>query len=45
MGFFRNDFRFSTRNARSAFGFDPQTSFEEGVARTAEWYKQHGDLS
>jgi dihydroflavonol-4-reductase len=45
MGFFRNDFRFSTRNARSAFGFDPPTSFEEGVARTAEWYRQHGDLS
>lgn len=45
MDFFRKSFRFSIRNATSAFGFDPQTSFEEGIAQTAEWYRAHGDLA
>jgi len=44
MDFFRKSYRFSILNARGAFGFDPQTSFEEGVARTVEWYRWHGDL-
>jgi len=43
--FFRKSFRFSIQNAMSAFGFDPQTSFEEGIAQTAEWYQAHGHLA
>jgi UDP-glucose 4-epimerase len=27
--------------ARKAFGYDPHVSFEEGLRRTVEWYKQH----
>ena len=45
MDFFRKSFRFSIRNAESAFGFDPRTSFAQGAAQTAEWYRAHGDLS
>ena len=45
MDFFRKNLHFSIRNASSAFGFDPQTTFDEGVARTAEWYREHGDLA
>jgi GDP-L-fucose synthase len=30
-----------TRRAKQAFGFEAQTSFEGGLARTIEWFKQH----
>jgi nucleoside-diphosphate-sugar epimerase len=45
MDFFRKSFRLSIRNAENAFGFDPQTSFQQGAAQTVEWYRAHGDLS
>ena len=28
--------------ARSALGYDPSTSFEEGLARTVEWFRNRG---
>lgn len=27
--------------ARHAFGYDPKTSFDEGIARSVEWYSDH----
>ncbi len=29
--------------AKKAFGYSPQTGFEEGIQKAVEWYKQHLD--
>lgn len=44
MDFFRKSFQFSNHRAKEAFGFDPQTTFAEGVERTIQWYQENGHL-
>ena len=42
--FFRNSRSFSIAKAKQMLGFQPKVSYEEGLARTAEWYKKMGYL-
>jgi nucleoside-diphosphate-sugar epimerase len=35
---------FSIDKARRLLGFDPKVSIDEGVRRTAVWYKEHSWL-
>ncbi|MEM8858229.1 MAG: SDR family NAD(P)-dependent oxidoreductase [Chloroflexota bacterium] len=42
--FFRNSRSFSIKKANQVLGFQPKVSYEEGLARTADWYKQMGYL-
>ena len=42
--FFFNNRAYDICNARSRLGFAPQVSLDEGLARTAAWYRQHGWL-
>jgi nucleoside-diphosphate-sugar epimerase len=44
MDFFRKSFSFSTKKAESLLGFQPKVSFKDGVAATARWYEEMGEL-
>jgi nucleoside-diphosphate-sugar epimerase len=44
MDFFRKSFLFSRNRAREILGFEPTTSFQQGVIETAKWYKENGYL-
>ena len=44
LDFFRKSFTLSADKARSHFGFRPTVSFEEGVRRTAHWYRDRNLL-
>jgi nucleoside-diphosphate-sugar epimerase/SAM-dependent methyltransferase len=44
MNFFALSFAFAGEDAREALGFTPRVSFEEGVRRTADWYRSAGLL-
>ncbi|MFA6766763.1 MAG: hypothetical protein WCS45_07005, partial [Clostridia bacterium] len=34
-----SDYHFSIEKAKSAFGYNPEISLEEGTKRTADWFK------
>jgi nucleoside-diphosphate-sugar epimerase len=36
--------RLDTSRAKAMFGFEAQTSLEEGLRRTVEWYKSKVDI-
>ncbi|MBA2565028.1 MAG: NAD-dependent epimerase/dehydratase family protein [Gemmatimonadetes bacterium] len=40
--FFRNDRAFDISKARRLLGYQPRVDLEEGLRRTAEWYRRHG---
>lgn len=42
--FYRNNRAFDISKARARLNYAPQVSLEEGMRRTAEWYRQHGYL-
>lgn len=42
--FFRNSRSFSIDKARRILGFEPKVTYEDGLAKTAAWYKQKGYL-
>lgn len=42
--FFRNSRSFSIEKARTMLGFAPQVSYEDGLRRTADWYREMGYL-
>jgi len=42
---FRKNRAFDISKARNELGFEPKVSLEEGIKRTAEWYKKEGYLS
>ena len=42
--FFRNSRSFSIEKAKEKLGFAPQVSYEDGLQRTANWYKEMGYL-
>jgi dihydroflavonol-4-reductase len=44
LDFFRKDFLFAQDRSRQILGFVPRVSFEQGVAETAQWYTERGDL-
>jgi nucleoside-diphosphate-sugar epimerase len=44
LDFFRKSFYFSRTKPSQVLGFEPQTSFSEGVRKTAKWYKENGYL-
>jgi dihydroflavonol-4-reductase len=44
LDFFRKDFLFSHERSRQILGFVPRVSFAQGVAETAKWYAERGDL-
>lgn len=44
LDFFRKSFFFDIGKAAERLDFTPAVSFEEGAARTARWYAEHGDL-
>jgi nucleoside-diphosphate-sugar epimerase len=44
MDFFRKSFVFSYAHASAVLGFSPRHSFQDGVAATAKWYTECGDL-
>jgi nucleoside-diphosphate-sugar epimerase len=44
LDFFTKDFLFSQERSKRILGFAPQVSFEQGVAETAKWYRERGDL-
>ena len=44
LDFFRKDFLFSQERSRQILGFVPRVSFAQGVAETAKWYAERGDL-
>jgi nucleoside-diphosphate-sugar epimerase len=44
MDFFRKDFTFSSQKAAATLGFQPAVGLEEGVKRTADWYRQTSQL-
>jgi len=44
MDFFRKSFTLSGKRAAELLGFNPQTDFRAGVARTAAWYREKGYL-
>jgi nucleoside-diphosphate-sugar epimerase len=39
---FRQNRAFSIEKAKSELGYQPKIGLEEGLARTAEWYRQQG---
>ena len=41
---FRKNRAFDISKARNELGYEPKVSIEEGIKRTAEWYKQEGHL-
>ncbi len=45
MHFFTKSFSFSGELAHRLLGYAPQVSFDEGVRRTADWYRQTGLLN
>ena len=42
--FFSKDRAFDISKARTVLGYEPQVGLEEGLRRTAEWYRQEGLL-
>lgn len=44
MDFFKKSFEFSPAHAAQVLGFEPRHTFRQGVAGTANWYKQKGYL-
>ncbi len=44
LDFFRKSFFFSQEKSSTVLGFKPRTDFAQGVAQTAQWYKEHGGL-
>ena len=40
--FFSKDRAFDISKARRLLGYEPRVELEEGIRRTAEWYKTHG---
>jgi len=42
--FFKHDRAFSIARAREELGYAPQVNLEEGMKRTADWYRQNGLL-
>jgi dihydroflavonol-4-reductase len=44
LDFFRKDFLFSQERSRQILGFMPRVSFAQGVAETAKWYAERGEL-
>ncbi len=42
--FFTKSRAFTIEKARRVLGYEPQVSLEEGLARTARWYREHGFL-
>lgn len=44
LDFFTKDRAFSIEKAKRELGYRPKVSLEEGLARTARWYKEHGML-
>ena len=44
LDFFRKDFLFSQERPRRILGLVPQVGFAQGVAETAKWYAERGDL-
>ncbi len=44
MDFFKKSFYFSQKKAKQVLNFQPQFSFAQGVAETANWYKSKGHL-
>jgi nucleoside-diphosphate-sugar epimerase len=44
MDFFKKSFSLSTKKAHAMLGFVPKVSFRDGVATTAQWYKEMGEL-
>ena len=40
--FFAMDRAFTTERARRLLGYDPQVDLEEGMQRTAQWYREQG---
>lgn len=45
MDFFKKSFAFDSTKATEKLHFQPQYSFEQGVAETAKWYAEQGYLS
>lgn len=45
MDFFKKSFAFDSSKAAEKLGFQPQYSFEAGVAETANWYAEQGYLA
>ncbi|MBK8020923.1 MAG: NAD-dependent epimerase/dehydratase family protein [Chloroflexi bacterium] len=44
LDFFRKHRAFDISKARRILGYEPQVSLREGIARTADWYRQNGYL-
>lgn len=44
LDFFRKDFLFAQERSRQILGFVPRIGFAQGVAETAKWYAERGDL-
>ena len=44
MDFFKKNFAFSSRKAETELGFRPTVGLEEGIRRTADWYRRIGRL-
>jgi nucleoside-diphosphate-sugar epimerase len=44
MDFFRKSFAFSSGKAEAELGFRPAVGLEEGIRRTADWYRRTGQL-
>jgi dihydroflavonol-4-reductase len=45
VAFFTKSRAFSIRKAREVLGFDPRVNLSTGIARTAQWYREHGLLA
>ncbi len=45
LDFFTKDRAFDISRARNELGYSPKVSLEEGLARTAKWYKENGWLT
>lgn len=45
LDFFVKSFAFSMDEAKQVLGFSPETSFHDGIARTARWYAKMGYIS
>jgi nucleoside-diphosphate-sugar epimerase len=44
LDFFRKNFSFSIEESTRRLGFDPQTSFRQGVEKTRRWYSEIGAI-
>lgn len=44
LDFFRKSFFFSRQKAETIVGFEPTTSFKEGIGKTVRWYRETGLL-